>query len=93
MDIEQCSSCFAGLEPAQIGICDECQPTVTERFLSVISTQARASILDAVAAHYGITSDAALAEVTAKNAEHLLDYLVEPVRSDALALMQRYGMQ
>ncbi|MBA1280276.1 hypothetical protein [Stutzerimonas stutzeri] len=63
-----------------------------EQFLSVIDGKAKTLILDSIAAHYGITSQQAYAEVTDAEAEHLLDYLVEPQRSAASALMQRHRM-
>lgn len=66
--------------------------TVNAEFLAVIDAQAKAVILGAIAQHYGITADEAFAEVTAGEAEHILDYMVEPQRSAALVLMQRHGM-
>lgn len=61
-------------------------------FLSVIDSQAKDLILGTIAAHYGITPDEAYAVVAGAEAEHLLDYLVEPQRSATLVLMQRRGM-
>lgn len=62
------------------------------QFLAVIDSQAKAEILKSIADHYGITPEAAYAEVAAEQAEHLLDYMIEPHRSAALVLMQRKGM-
>lgn len=63
-----------------------------KQFLAVIDSQAKAVILESIAEHYGITPDEAFAEVVDAEAEHLLDYMVEPHRSAALVLMQRHGM-
>lgn len=63
------------------------------QFLSKIDSKAKALILDSIAVHYGITPEEAYAEVADENAEHLLDYMVEPHRSAASVLMQRHGMQ
>jgi hypothetical protein len=65
----------------------------TEEFLSVIDSKTKAVILESIAVHYGITPDEALAEVIDEEAEHLLDYLVEPQRGATSFLMQRYGMR
>lgn len=62
------------------------------QFLSVIDDKAKALILESIAAHYGITAQEACDEVTDAEAEHLLDYMVEPERSAASVLMQRHGM-
>jgi hypothetical protein len=63
-----------------------------QQFLSVIDGKAKALILESIAVHYGITSQEAYDEVTDSEAEHLLDYMVEPQRSAASVLMQRHGM-
>ena len=62
------------------------------QFLSAIDGDTRAAILDSIAAHYGITSEKAYAEVTGDQAEDLLDYLAEPLRGATSALMKRRGM-
>lgn len=62
-------------------------------FLAAVTKEAKDMILGNIAAHYGITPQAAFAEVTAPGAEHLLDYMVEPERSAASTLMQAYGMR
>lgn len=66
---------------------------LNERFLAVIDSEAKILILDSIAKHYGITSAEAFAEVIDTEAEHLLDYMVEPQRSAASVLMQRHGME
>ncbi|HHG6004070.1 TPA: hypothetical protein ACPWS4_003964 [Pseudomonas aeruginosa] len=67
-------------------------PNRNEQFLSAIDGKAKAMILESIAAHYGISPDDAYTEVTGAEAEHLLDYMVEPQRSAASVLMQRHGM-
>lgn len=62
------------------------------QFLSVIDGDAKAAILASIAGHYGITPEEAYAEVSDDQAEHLLDYMVEPMRSATSILMQRKGM-
>lgn len=61
------------------------------QFLSVIDGDTRAAILESIAGHYGITSEQAFAEVADEQAEHLLDYMVEPMRSATSVVMQRRG--
>ena len=61
------------------------------QFLAVIDGATKAEILDSIAAHYRITADEAFAEVTDEQAEHLLDYMVEPMRSATSVIMQRRG--
>jgi len=63
-----------------------------EAFLSAIDSEAKAVILEAIASRNSITAEDAYAEVVDAEAEHLLDYMVEPQRSATSALMQRYGM-
>lgn len=65
----------------------------TKAFLSVIDGETKAKILQFIAVHYGITPEEAYAEVVDAEAEHLLDYLKEPLRSATSALMQRHGMR
>lgn len=62
-------------------------------FLSVIGAKARKEILDAIATHYNISAQEVLTEVSSEDAEHLLDYMVEPQRSAASVLMQRHGLR
>lgn len=63
------------------------------QFLAVIDGGTKAKILESIAVHYGISSEKAFAEVTDDQAEHLLDYMVEPQRTAASVLMQRHGMR
>jgi hypothetical protein len=64
----------------------------TAKFLSVIDVRTKNDILTNIASHYGITVSEALAEVTDRNAEHLLDYVTGPMRAATSVLMQRHGM-
>lgn len=66
---------------------------VNATFLAVVDARTKAAILDGIARHYGITAEEALAEVTDDEAEHLLDYQVEPQRSATSVLMQRHGLK
>lgn len=59
----------------------------TTAFFSRISTKARDLILSNIAAHYGISLQEALEEVTHPEAEHLLDYVTGPQRAATQLLM------
>lgn len=63
------------------------------QFLSVIDQKSKVSILGSIAGQYGITLEEAYAEVVDPEAEHLLDYLREPMRSATSVLMQRHGLR
>lgn len=63
------------------------------KFLNSITPQAKAMIVDSIAAHYGTTADAIVEEVCDPEAESLLDYMVEPARSAASVLMQKHGFR
>lgn len=63
------------------------------RFLATIDAATRAAILGNIAKHYGITIAEALAEVTADDAEHLLDYVTGPEREAASVIMQMHGLR
>ncbi len=63
------------------------------KFLNSITPEARKLILDSIAAHYGTTPEAIFEEVCAPDAEHLLEYMVEPARSAASILMQKHGFR
>ena len=66
---------------------------IASKLFAVIDAKSRAAILGNIAAHYGITAEAALDEVTDDAAEHLLDYVTGPARSATSALMQRHGLR
>jgi len=63
------------------------------QFLAVIGGDTKAEILESIAVHYGISPEKALAEVTDEQAEHLLDYMIEPQRTATSVLMQLHGMR
>ena len=63
-----------------------------EQFLNSLESKAKHYILKSIADHYGVTEDAIYDEVTHEEAEHLLDYMVEPFRSATHVIMQRHGM-
>ncbi|WP_219096260.1 hypothetical protein [Pseudomonas sp. UMAB-40] len=62
-----------------------------EQFLSVIDSATKNAILESIAVHYGKTTQEIFAEVVGADAEHLLDYMVEPMRSATSVVMQRRG--
>lgn len=64
-----------------------------KEFLSAIDSDAKDAIIEAIAAHNGITAVEAYSEVTTGEAEHLLEYLVGAPRAAASALMQRYELR
>jgi hypothetical protein len=66
--------------------------TITKEFLSTTDAETQASVINAIAKHYGCSQDEAFAEITDKDAEHLLDYLTEPVRSAIHLIMKRHGL-
>lgn len=63
------------------------------QFLAGLDQATRQEILGGIASHYGITEQQALAEVTQEGCEHLLDYVVEPLRTAASVLMQAHGLR
>lgn len=67
-------------------------PNNNAQFLAIIEANSKAEILANIAKHYGITAQEAQDEVTRDDAEHLLDYMVEPQRSAVSVLMQAHGM-
>ena len=60
------------------------------QFLTVIDSDTISEILESIALHHGITAEQALAEVADDHADHLLDYMNEPMRSTTAAIMQRW---
>lgn len=63
------------------------------KFLSVVDAATKKAILESIAVHYGITTAEAYEEVVDEEAEHLLDYMVEPQRSATSVLMQRHSLR
>lgn len=64
---------------------------ITKLFFKKIHKATKSIVLDNIAAHYGIDRDAALAEVTHDEAEHLLEYMREPERAlihDTMKIMK-----
>lgn len=66
--------------------------TITKKFLAATDAKTKASILDNIASHYGITPAEAEEEVTDDEAESLLDYVTGPVRTATHVLMKRHGL-
>lgn len=65
---------------------------ITRRFFALTDSKTKASVLDSVAARYGITRQQAEDEVTDLEAESLLDYLTGAVRTATHLLMKRHGL-
>ncbi|MNG33900.1 hypothetical protein D3C84_1202570 [compost metagenome] len=63
------------------------------QLLSKIDGETKAAILDAIAKNIGVTPQEAYAEIAGEEAEHLLDYMVDPHRSATSVLMQRHGLR
>ncbi len=63
------------------------------QFLAVISSDTKAAILESIAVHHEMTTDQAYDDVVDVQAEHLLDYMVEPLRTATSLLMLRHGMR
>lgn len=64
-----------------------------KEFLSAIKPEAKAEIINSIAVHYDKTPEVILEEVTGDDAYHLLEYMVEPQRSQTSLLMQLHGMR
>ena len=65
----------------------------TTEFFKVIDEKSKTTILENIARHYGITLEEALEEVTADDAENLLDYVTGQERAATSCLMQKYGFR
>jgi uncharacterized phage-associated protein len=63
----------------------------TLRFFVAISQSTQHTILKNIANHYGITTAAALDEVTHDQAENLLEYVTGPERQATMVIMQKNG--
>ena len=53
---------------------------INKAFLNFTDAATRAAILQNVASHYEISVDEAYEELTSGGAEHLLDYITDPLR-------------
>lgn len=63
---------------------------INQAFFAATDAKTKADVLANIANHYGITSAEAYEEVTAEEAEHLLDYVTGPTRAAVSVLMQRH---
>lgn len=68
-------------------------PNNNAKFLAAIDANSKAEILASIAKHFGISAQEAQDEVSGDDAEHLLDYMLEPQRSAASVLMQAHGLR
>jgi Mg/Co/Ni transporter MgtE len=66
---------------------------INTQFLNKLDNQTKSDIVNSMAKHYGITMQEALDELQGDEAEHILDYLMEPVRSATSVLMQKHGFR
>ena len=64
----------------------------TMMFFAVTDTKTKGEVLANIARQYGISQEAALAEVTGDEAEHLLDYVTGPARGAVSVLMRRHNL-
>ena len=64
---------------------------INTQFLAVLDPVTKSNIVANIARNYGISMQEALQELQDDEAEHILDYLQEPVRSATKVLMQRHG--
>ena len=65
---------------------------INRAFLAATDTKTTGEILESIAKHYGISTQDAFEEIVSDEAEHLLDYLVEPKRSAVSVLMRRHRL-
>ena len=65
---------------------------INKGFMDAVHPKVRARIIESIAERYGITQGQAFDEVTQPEAEHLLDYLTEPVRTATGVLMLKTRM-
>jgi hypothetical protein len=64
-----------------------------KEFLTAVDDETRAAILKNIADHYGKTSEEMLDEVIDADAESLLDYMREPLRTSTSVLMRSHGLR
>lgn len=62
-------------------------------FLETIDAAAKTEIVESIAGHYGTDAESIIQELTDEEAEHILDYMVEPQRSAASVLMQKHNLR
>ena len=63
---------------------------INKNFLNSITYDEKEVILTSIAQHYGIDEEAIYDELIDEEAENILDYMVEPLRLKAYALMQKH---
>lgn len=64
-----------------------------KEFLAAIKPEAKAEIINSIAKHYDKAPEVILDEVTRDDSHHLLEYMVEPQRSQTSLLMQLHRMR
>ena len=64
---------------------------INKAFLAATDQETKNLILDNIAAHYGITREQVIEEVTDEEAEHLLDYVTGRERDACYVVMKSRG--
>ena len=64
---------------------------MNKSFLSVLPVAIRDHILTTISNHYGRSVSEIWSELISNHAEHLLEYMTEPTRTNCFDLMQRKG--
>jgi hypothetical protein len=65
---------------------------LTRTFFQVTDAATKRDVLQNIADHYGITPEEAEVEVTAPEAEHLLDYITGTMRPATQGIMKRHRL-
>jgi septum formation topological specificity factor MinE len=64
------------------------------QFLNLLDKKTRDEIITSIAKHYGTGNDQILAELTEnEDSHHLLEYMVEPMRTSTSMLMQQHQLR
>jgi len=66
---------------------------LNQAFLNGLDDKTKDGILSGIGQYYEISTGRALEEVTDREAEHLLDYIVGPRRHGVSVLMQKHGLR
>jgi hypothetical protein len=81
----------ATLRNPSLNVRNPSNAAINRAFLNAIDAATRNKILSSIGKHYDMTAKEAMEEVTHAEAEHLLDYMIEPMRSATYVIMQRHG--
>jgi len=65
-----------------------------KKFLNLVEVNTKGTILNSIAAHYGSDVETIIEELTDNDeAEHLLEYMIEPQRTATSVLMQKHNLR